>query len=201
MKKTLLLIPSVLKSGIEAEVAEDRHPVMDYYALAQALRETHGCTVDILDYAAAEADPSPGTRLAARTGGLDAALAWMGFQRRRDYAAIFSNGENVGIPLALLLGRTSPGPRHVTIGHRLSTGKKQLFFTKLGVQRRMDRIFVYAKAQEEWGRERLGIAPETLALIPFHADAKFYRPLPDCSRQPQPDLRGGAGMARLSDSD
>lgn len=178
MKKILLLIPSVLKTGIEAEVAADRHPVMDYYALAETLKNEHGCAVDLLDYAAAKADRSPGTRLAAK-GGLDAALAWMAFGRRREYDAVFSNGENIGVPLALLMAGVSGGPRHVTIGHRLSTGKKQVFFTQLKAQRRLDKIFVYAKSQEEWAVSRLGIAPEKLSLIPFHADARFYRPLPE----------------------
>ncbi len=183
MKKILLLIPSVLKTGIEAEVAADRHPVMDYYALAETLRNKHGCAVDLLDYTAAQADHSPGTRLAVR-GGLDAALAWMAFGRRHEYSAIFSNGENVGVPLALLMAGVSGGPRHVTIGHRLSTGKKQVFFTTLKAQRRLDKIFVYAKSQEEWAISRLGIAPEKLALIPFHADARFYRPLPEAAVAP-----------------
>ncbi len=184
MKKTLLLIPSVLKTGIDAAVAADKHPVMDYYALANALRGTHGCAVDILDYAAAQADASPGTRLAAKAGGLDAALAWMGFKRRREYGAIFSNGENVGIPLAMLLAGVRNRPRHVTIGHRLSAGKKQLFFTKLHAQRRMDTIFVYAQSQQERAVNCLQIAPQKLVLIPFHADAEFYRPLPGVAVNP-----------------
>ena len=174
MKKVLLLVPSVLKTGVAAEVAAGTHPTMDYYALAAALRDKHGLVVDLLDYAAAEAAVSVGARLARKGGGLDAALAWMAFERRREYGAIFSNGENVGIPLALLLGRTAPGPRHVVIGHRLSTGKKQLFFTQLHAERRMDTIFVYAQAQQEWATQRLGIAPEKVALIPFHADASLF---------------------------
>ena len=182
--KILLLIPSVLKTGMDAEVAAGRHPMMDYYALASTLRERHGCAVDILDYAAAEAEASAGVRLARKMGGLDGALAWMGFRRRGEYDAIFSNGENVGIPLALLLQRVSHGPRHVTIGHRLSTSKKQVFFTRLKVQARMDTIFVYAKAQEEWAVQHLSIAPEKLALIPFHADSRFYCPQPDILVRP-----------------
>lgn len=177
MKKALLLIPSVLKTDADGEVAEGTHPVMDYYALARALRERHGMTVDLLDYAAAQADPSGSVRLVRKTCGPDAALACLGFQRRREYQTIFTNGENVGIPLALLLGGVSRPPRHVTIGHRLSTGKKQLFFTKLNVQRRIDTIFLYAEAQRNWAMNQLRIAPEKLALIPFHADADFYRPL------------------------
>ena len=184
MKKALLLIPSVLKTDVDAEVAAGEHPVMDYYALARVLRERHGWVVDLLDYAAAQAATSGGVRLAGKAGGLDAALACMGFQRRREYETIFTNGENVGIPLALLLAGVSRPPRHVTIGHRLSTGKKQLFFSKLNVQRRMDTIFLYAEAQQKWAVDHLRIAPEKLALIPFHADAGFYRPLPGHDMNP-----------------
>jgi len=184
MTRVLLLIPSVLKTSLDAEVAADRHPVMDYYALASVLRLKHGLSVDLLDHAAALADTSPAVRFARKAGGLDSALALMGFQRRRDYQTIFTNGENVGIPLALLLGGAANHLNHVTIGHRLSTGKKQLFFTKLNVQRRMNTIFLYADAQKEWAVNQLHIAPEKLQLIPFHADAQFYRPLPETETDP-----------------
>ena len=175
--KALLLIPSVAKTGTEADVAEDLHPTMDYYALAAVLRERHGLAVDILDYAAVDADATPAVRLARKIGGRDAALAALAFARRQEYAAIFSNGENVGVPLALLLGLTPRTAGHVTIGHRLSARKKQFFFRTLKAQRRLDKIFVYAQSQYDWGVDRLGIAPQTLALIPFHADDRFYRPL------------------------
>ena len=174
--KTLLLIPSVVKTGLEAEAAGDRHPTMDYHALAAALRGD-GAQVDVLDYAAVDGDASPAVRLACKVGGKDLALAMMAFQRRKEYAAIFSNGENVGIPLALLLGGCRRAPGHVTIGHRLSTRKKQIFFRVLGAQRRLDKIFVYAQSQHDWSMDRLRLAPEKLALIPFHADERFYRPL------------------------
>ena len=189
--KTLLLIPSVLKTGVEADVATDRHPTMDYHALAAALRDRHGLTVDTLDYAAVDADATPAVRLARKIGGRDAALAVLGFARRGEYAAIFSNGENVGIPLALLLGLTPRRAGHVTIGHRLSTRKKQFFFRTLKAQRRLDRVFVYAQAQYDWGLDRLRIAPRALALIPFHADTRFYRPL---SGPVNPDLICSAGL-------
>lgn len=178
MMKTLLLIPSVVKVGVEADVASDRHPTMDYHALAALLRDRHGLAVDILDYADVDADVTPAVRLARKLGGRDAALAALAFARRSEYDVIFSNGENVGIPLALLLGTLPRAAGHVTIGHRLSTRKKQIFFQVLKAQRRLDKIFVYAQAQYDWGVDRLGIAPETLALIPFHADDRFYRPLP-----------------------
>lgn len=191
MKKTLLLIPSVVKTELEAEVAADRHPVMDYHALAAALRNRHGMAVDVLDYAAVDRAAAPTVRLARQLGGRDAALAMLAFQRREGYAAIFSNGENVGIPLALLMSGQACSTGHVTIGHRLSTGKKQVFFSFLKAQRRLDQIFVYAQSQYDWGMDRLRIAPEKLALIPFHADDHFYRPL---AAPVKPDQICSAGL-------
>lgn len=172
--KTLLLIPSVVKMDIEAEVASGDHPTMDYHALAAALRQEHEATVEILDYAAVDRETALIVRLARRFGGRDAAMALMAFRRRGEFSVLFSNGENVGIPLALLLGLLPRRVGHVTIGHRLSTGKKQLFFRLLMAQRRMDKIFVYAQSQYDWAADRLGISPEQLSLIPFHADDRFY---------------------------
>ena len=192
MTKALLLIPSVLKTDISNAVAAGQHPTMDYYALAKALRQRHGMEVDMADYAAADASAAPAVRLARKAGGADAALATLGWTRRRQYDVLFSNGENVGIPLALLLGLTGGGPGHVTIGHRVSAGKKRLFFQALQAQRQMQTIFVYAQAQRDWAVGTLGIAPEKVALIPFHADDHFYRPL--AAVTPDPNQICAAGL-------
>ncbi|MEI6431072.1 MAG: hypothetical protein WCP07_02720, partial [bacterium] len=93
---TLLLIPSILKKDVDSLVAADRHPTMDYYALAQRLRqETQPCRVEILDYAAVEASSDPRVQRMAKYAGRDFALAMMGFLRRNEFDAIFTNGENV----------------------------------------------------------------------------------------------------------
>lgn len=175
--KTLLIIPSVAKNDIEAEVEADRHPTMDYQALAAGLRAVPGDQVDMLDYASIEREGDAAVRLAARYAGKDAALALMGFQRRSQYDAIFTNSESVGMPLSLLLKTVAKRPRHVTIGHRLSPRKKQPFFRLLKVHREMDAIFVYASTQRDFAERELGVPAEQLRLIPFHADHRFYRPL------------------------
>lgn len=175
--KTLLLIPSVEKTDIAEAVAEGRHPAMDYHALLAALRE-NGSQADLLDYAAVDADTSPLVALTRRALGRDAALAMMGRQRRHQYDAIFTNGENVGIPLALLLAGMRRSPTHVSIGHRLSAGKKRPFFTWLRADRRFDTIFVYAQSQRDFAEDHLGIPFHKLDLIPFQVDDHFFRPLP-----------------------
>ncbi|MEY4510768.1 MAG: hypothetical protein RLZZ450_2890 [Pseudomonadota bacterium] len=175
--KTLLLIPSVIKSGLNEAVAADTHPTMDYEALVAALRASPDGQADLLDYAAVDRDEDPAVRFVRRVAGRNAALALMAFQRRKEYDAIFTNAENVALPLALLFKTVSNRPRHVTIGHRLSAKKKQPFYRWLQVHREMDAIFLYASTQLDFARQQLGIPSEHLRLIPFHVDHRFYRPL------------------------
>jgi glycosyltransferase involved in cell wall biosynthesis len=183
--KTLLVVPSVAKTGKEEDVAADGHPTMDYTALASALRATPGDQADLVDYAEADRDTDRVVRWVRKLAGRDAALAVMAFQRRHQYDVIFTNSESVSVPLALLLKAVSRRPRHVTIGHHLSTPKKHGFFRWLRVHSEIDTIFVYASTQLEFARDYLGIPAEALRLIPFHADHRFYRPLPQVAAREQ----------------
>jgi glycosyltransferase involved in cell wall biosynthesis len=180
-----MLIPSVGKQSIAEAVREDRHPTMDYHALQAAL------DADIVDYAALEAADNPMLVRLARRAGRDVALAMLGYLRRKEYDVIYSNGENVSIPLALLLKRNRVRPVHVLIGHHLSTPKKKRFLRALHPQ--MDAIFVYASTQQAYGMQELGIPESKLPLIAFHADHRFYRPLP-ASEDAPPRMLCSAGL-------
>jgi glycosyltransferase involved in cell wall biosynthesis len=179
--RVLMLVPSYAKTGIEAEVEAGNHPTMDYYALQRELG------ADLVDYAALDAERHPLVR-AARKGGRDAALAMLGYVRRRRYDVIFSNGENVSIPLATLFKGVRKRPGHVLIGHHLSPKKKKPFFRALHKQ--MDAVFVYAETQRRYAVEQLGIPEGKVHLIPFHADHRFYRPTPAAAR----DMICSAGL-------
>jgi glycosyltransferase involved in cell wall biosynthesis len=58
----------------------------------------------------------------------------------------------------------------------------------------MDVIFVYSSAQRDFACSELGIPPEQVRLIPFHADERFYRPLADV--QPEGEQICAAGLER-----
>ncbi|MDR3709357.1 MAG: glycosyltransferase family 4 protein [Capsulimonadaceae bacterium] len=181
MTRVLLAIPSVMKRGIEEDVAAGRHPTMDYDALTNALL-ARGASVECIDYQTVAAERIP----------KDVALALRAYRDRCDYDVIFTNGENVSIPLALLLKTTIRRPRHVTIGHRLSAAKKRPFFTLWKAHRQIDRIFVYAATQYRYAVDVLGIPEQTLALIPFHADTRFFRPDPSIAESA--NLVSAAGL-------
>lgn len=175
--RTLLLIPSYVKTNLAGDVATDNHPLMDYQALADAVQSAPGDHVELLDYAAVERDSRWAVRLARKVAGRNVALAVMAFLRRDDFDAIFTNAENVALPLAMLLKLSLDRPRHVTIAHRLSAKRKKPFYKWLKLHRQMDCIFVYAASQRDHAISEFGIPAESLRLISFHADHRFYRPL------------------------
>jgi glycosyltransferase involved in cell wall biosynthesis len=80
----------------------------------------------------------------------------------------------------------------VTIAHRLTAKKKQPFYRWLKLHRQMDAIFVYSSAQHDFACAELGIPSETMRLIPFHADHKFFRPLKEI--RPQDEQICAAGL-------
>jgi glycosyltransferase involved in cell wall biosynthesis len=143
---------------------------MDYYALQSRLG------ADIADYSTVESERHPLVRAALRAG-KDAALAAYGYLRARQYDVIFSNSESISIPLAALLKTVTRRPAHVLIGHRMSAGKKKRFFQFLHPQ--MDAILLYADAQRAYSEQVLGIPASRLHLMSFHADTRFFHPMPE----------------------
>ena len=179
--KFLLLIPSLVKTGIADSVMENRHPRMDYYVLQEAVRE-RGHEADILDYQSVETSTNGVVRWLRRVD-KDTALAFLGVLQTKNYDALFTNGENVAIPLALFWKARRKRIGHITIGHRVSTGKKRLFFGTLKVMRQIDAIFVYSTLQQKIGIA-MGIPEKQIPLIAFHADTKFYQPTFDATVNP-----------------
>lgn len=163
-----MLIPSYIKRDIQNEVANDKHPLMDYHALQRTLN------ADIVDYTIVDESHNILVRLASLAG-KDAALAMVGFLRSKKYSAIYSNGENVSIPLSFLFLFCRTRPYHALIGHHPSTPKKRHFLRLL--RGKMDAVFTYSSIQRNYCIDALGFPSGKVHLIPFHADHRFYRPM------------------------
>jgi len=176
--KVTMLVPSYRKVGIQDAVSCDAHPEMDYDALERSLVTNNNADVTFVDFTELDACRDPRVRLVTKIAGRDAGLAALGFfHHSRDVDCIFSNSESISMPLSLMFRiSTAKRPGHVVICHRLSTGKKKLFFKALQVHKEMDRLFVYADIQRQHGIDVLGIPADKLTHIHFHADTDFYRP-------------------------
>jgi glycosyltransferase involved in cell wall biosynthesis len=177
----LIVVPSVIKYGIEADIAADAHPQMDYFALADELRK-RGASVDLIGY-------SSGRGSFVKR---DLLLSVEVRKRCSFYDVVFTNGENVGLPYAILTKLFTKRPRHIMIGHRLSTPKKQPFFRSFNALSAIDEIFVYSNYQRSFAVDRLKMPEVNVHLIQFHADARFFRPVPS-SRKAR-DLVSAAGL-------
>jgi hypothetical protein len=118
MADVLLTVSGVIAPDAAARAAAGQTPRRDYLELARA------CDADLIDYSLARRQTGAPGRLLERVGGPDLTLAWACFRQRGRYRLIFTDGEQIGIPLATMmkfLGRR--GALHVMIGHILSVGK------------------------------------------------------------------------------
>ena len=145
-------------------------PRKDYFGLQHSLDAT------LLDYA--WVDRSRSARMLARFFGKAVAQAWLAFRHRRAYRAILTDGEHIGIPLALLLKLARARTPHVTIGHRLTASKKRLFFRWLRVHSHISRIALHSRRQYELATSDLRIPSEQVAFVPYQVDTEFWQPQP-----------------------
>lgn len=153
---------------VSATLGPQRGPRKDYAALASALG------ADIIDYTSI--GQSRVGKLIARFAGRAIAQAVLAFGRRGQYDVILTDGEHIGIPLALMLKLVGDRIGHVTIGHRLSASKKRPFFRWLRVQNKISRIALHSRRQYELAIDELGLTADKLALVPYQADTDFWQP-------------------------
>jgi glycosyltransferase involved in cell wall biosynthesis len=167
-RPVLLTVSGVIPTDLHEAIAEGRRPRADYVELARAF------DADLLDYAEARRTAGRTGRLIAKVAGDNTLLAWSCFRRRKEYQVVFSDGEQVGLPLAALSFLVRRRPRHVMIGHRVSAGKKVLIHRLLRLRARIDRVIVYASTQQRVAVETLGYPADRVVVTPFMVDTRFF---------------------------
>jgi glycosyltransferase involved in cell wall biosynthesis len=168
----LLTVSGRISPDLQGQIQRGERPLTDYVALARAFG------ADLLDYAAAEAELGAWGRLLVHLGGENLRLAWACFRHSRRYRLIFTDGEQVGLPLAMLfkLAWRRPRPRHMMIGHVLSVGKKMALLDGLSLQHYIDRFVVYSSWQKTFIEQRWSVPPDRVIQTPFMVDADFFAP-------------------------
>lgn len=173
MAEVLLTVSGSIAPDLAEQIARGARPRADYLELARAF------DADLLDYPTARSGAGFVGRLLDRFGGPDLMLAWACFQRRRNYRVIFTDGEQIGIPLAWMgkfldWGRASA--QHLMIVHILSVKKKMLFLDIFGIQSHINRFLVYSTWQQRFIESRWRLAAERVVFTPFMVDASFFSP-------------------------
>ena len=161
--RTLMLVSAPADRWLRLEVEAGARPCPEYLRLEQA-------GVELLDWTAL--DPP----LRSRTWMGSVRHAGAALRRAADVDVIFSDGEHVGVPLALAMMARRIKTPHLMLGHRLTTSRKRPFFTALKVHRAMSRILVHSTHQLHGIEHMLGVPNEKLGLVPYYADGSFWRP-------------------------
>jgi len=169
MADVLLTVSGTIDPARREQIARGKCPRADYFEMARAFE------ADLIDYAAARKNGGVVGRVLAGIGGPNLLLAWACWRQRRNYRVIFTDGEQVGMPLAALLkvfGRG--GARHLMVVHILSTGKKRLIFSLIALQTHIDRFFCYSTWQKRFVEKRLGVPGQRVIGTPFMVDSDFF---------------------------
>ena len=180
MNQVLLTVSGVIKKSIREQIANGERPMADYIQMAETFE------ADLIDYDKARELSGRWGKLFEKLFGINFLLAYVCFQLRHKYRVIFTDGEQVGIPLAIFLkyfGRKSSdkteeerAAAHLMIVHILSVPKKQIFFDYLGIHTHVDVFFVYSTWQKTFIEERWGVEPERVVWTPFMVDGEFFSP-------------------------
>lgn len=177
MKKneTLLTVSGTIDPSWAHEIVHGNRPRADYFAMSKAFN------ADILDYSEAEKRGGVIGRLLGKFAGKPAMLAWAAFKLRKEYRAIFTDGEQIGVPLAILLklfaGKERPS--HLMIVHILSVFKKMILFNLFKIKDTIDYYCTYSTWQKQFIETTLEVDASHVKLTPFMVDDKFFSPEAD----------------------
>ena len=183
--RSLILAAGRFDEAVRTDIALRRAPRLDVFQLAAAL------DAKVIDFGDVERSRDLTVKLVARAAGKSAAVALLGFRERRACDAFFTTGEDIGLPLALLLKARSARCSHTMIAHTLFPAKKQAFFKALRVGSSIDRILVYSTSEERLAIDELHMPASRVQRIYYHADQEFFRP---DGRALEPDLICAAGQ-------
>src|SRR5262245_8493849 len=170
-KHVVLTVSGVIAADIHEHIASGLRPRADYLELARSFDS------DLLDYATAHETTGRIGRMLNWVGGPNLVLGYACWKARNDYQAIVTDGEQIGLPLAVLL-KLTPGsrPRHIMIVHVISEPKKTFFLDWLGVQNCIDRFITYSRWQKQFIERRWKLARSRVVWTPFMVDQKFFAP-------------------------
>ena len=182
--RTLILAAGRFGDATRKAIAEGREPRLDVFELADKLQ------ADVIDFLDVDKSSNLGVKLAAKLAGPSAGVAQLGFLGRRHYDAMLTTGEDIGLPLAMLLKASRARVSHTMIAHTLFPAKKRVFF-KAGVASNLDRVLAYSTSEERLMIDELRIPAERVERIYYHADQRFFRP---AEQLPLPNTICAAGQ-------
>ena len=171
MNDVLLTVSGNIPDDLEDQIARGERPLTDYVAMSQKFG------ADLIDYKQARQQANWFGKLLEKIGGANLLLAWVCYTLRHKYKVIFTDGEQIGLPLALFfkLFAGKRRPQHLMIVHILSVGKKMILLDTFRLQNKIDIFFVYATRQKKFIEDRWQVPSDRVVFTPFMVDADFFK--------------------------
>jgi glycosyltransferase involved in cell wall biosynthesis len=167
----LLTVSGRIPADLDDRIERGETPRPDYVVLQEALG------ADLVDVERALRSSRWLGRLLLRLGGAGPLLAWFCFRHRRAYDLILSDGEQVGLPFALLCRLFGRGTaRHMMIVHIISTRAKVALIRWCRLADLIDRYVVYCAWQGDFAERRLGVPGDRVSQSTFMVDSVFFDP-------------------------
>jgi len=172
MNQVLLSVSGEIPDNLEEKIARGERPLADYLAMARAFG------ADLIDYKKARQLGGWLGRWIEKLAGREVMLAWACFLLRGRYRTIFTDGEQIGLPLAFLFKflLAFKHPRHLMIVHILSVKKKTLLIDLFRLHTHIDLFFVYASWQKRFIETRWKLPAQRVIFTPFMVDTAFFNP-------------------------
>jgi glycosyltransferase involved in cell wall biosynthesis len=161
-----MLVSAKVDARLRADVVDGTQPRPE----CLRLEELYG--VELLDWTALRS--SGGHRSVLRS----LSHVAHSLPRLRHVDVVFSDGEHLGIPMAMAMRILRIKTPHLVIGHHLDTRAKRLVFRWLKPERRMDRILVHSANQLVPANRDLAALEPLLRLVPYGIDTDFWSPQP-----------------------
>ncbi len=172
--RTLLLLAKAPDPEVAERAARGEIPRVEYHELQRALG------AELVDFHAVDRCEHPAVRLAARRG-KRWGLAMLGWLRRHEFDHIYCTGEDVGLPLAMLMRARHDLGRITVVIHNGGTPKRRLLLRGLGhaVWRN---IICLSDEQHRVLTEEIGLPVYKVHRFHQWLDTRFFDPA--CTQAP-----------------
>ena len=166
--RTLILLAKKRVPDLTTRIDKGEEPRVEYLELAQQLG------AELLDFHSVEASPLPTVRWISRRLGLCWGLALLGLLRRREFDHVYATGEDVGIPLTMLLRVARCHEKLTMVVHNAGTPKRTKVLRALG-HRAYRHVICLGSEQQRVLTQQIGLPASKVKRFNQWCDHRFYR--------------------------